>query len=138
VNPRGEIRREGEGRTVKATNLGTLALADGSASSRKWTSETRTYPAPRTFYPWGRNEDADPITLDAGTYRLVEHYGTLMLVVRLSADGLPDGAMYETTDDPRGCAVIWERAGGSMSDRCGLSRIRSGAHLAACRAEMVR
>jgi len=75
----------------RATNLATLALADGSASSGKWTSETVQIDQERTR-------------------REIRHYGTLMMVVAL--------------DNDRPFMVIGMRPGGSMSDKCGLSRIR--------------
>lgn len=83
-------------------NLSRLAHEDCTASEGKWESSTR-------------KEDGIHV-------RQIRHYGTLMMEVMLDpADNMtPIGPL-------RGdhfAAILYERPGGSMSDKCGLSRIR--------------
>lgn len=83
-------------------NLSRLALEDCTASERKWESETRK--------------------VDGIFVRQIRHYGTLMMEIML------DPADNMTPIAPKGgnpfACVLYERPGGSMSDKCGLSRIR--------------
>lgn len=84
-------------------NLSRLAHEDCTASSEKWESRT--------------------CTVDGMPVRQIFHYHTLMMEIMLDpADG-------KTPIGPRNgdpfAGIIYERPGGSMSDKCGLSRIRS-------------
>lgn len=82
---------------AKRNNLSTIAFRDMTAG--KWSS----------------------MTTGCGTYRKIYHYGTLMMIVKLDTYGSP----IRSKTNPW-AAIVDEFAGwGSMSDKCGLSRIRS-------------
>lgn len=84
-------------------NLSRLAHEDCTASNGHWWSET-IYEAQVACF-----------------VRNIYRYGTLMMTLQLD----PGTDKFEViVTNPAFDAILYEREGGSMSDKCGLSRIR--------------